>query len=263
MSLETSLRRALEREEFRVYYQPQIDLCSGKVMGAEALIRWQHPDLGLVSPLEFISLLEETGLIVPVGEWVLRQTCEWAVAWQKQEPIRLSVNLSGRQFRDAGLANQVAQVLKMSGLKPEMLEMEITESVLMQGDKIFADNLLALDRLGVHLAIDDFGTGYSSLSYLKRFPIKTLKIDRAFIRDVNTNQDDAVIVTAIIAMARSLKVDVVAEGVETAQQLDFLRRLGCDAMQGFLICKPLPVEEINRFLAQGRQVLDISHSLAQ
>ncbi len=255
LSLETSLRRALEREEFRVYFQPQIELASGKVTGAEALIRWQHPDLGLVNPLEFIPLLEETGLIVPVGEWVVKQACEWAVAWQQHQPLRVSVNLSGRQFRDPRLSGQVLKILESTGLKPEMLEMEITESVLMQSDKTSADNLLALDRIGVRLAIDDFGTGYSSLSYLKRFPIKTLKIDRAFIRDLNTDPDDAAIVTAIIAMARSLEMEVVAEGVETTQQLNFLRELGCGAIQGFLISKALPVVEINRFLARGHQVL--------
>lgn len=260
LTLETSLRRALEREEFRVYFQPQIDLASGMVMGAEALIRWQHPDLGLVTPLEFIPLLEETGLIVPVGEWVLRQACEWAVGWQQHQPLRVSVNLSGRQFRDPRLSHQVLKILEMTGLKPDMLEMEITESVLMQGDKISADNLIALDRIGVRLAIDDFGTGYSSLSYLKRFPIKTLKIDRAFIRDLITDQDDAAIVTAIIAMAGSLQVEVVAEGVETTQQLNFLRELGCGAIQGFLISKALPMVEINRFLARGHQVLSTTQS---
>ena len=259
LSLETSLRRALENEEFRVYFQPQIDLLSGKVMGAEALLRWEHPEFGLVSPLEFIPLLEETGLIVPVGEWILRQACEWAMAQQKHGEMRISVNLSGRQFRVPELMDQVTRALTASRLKPELLELEITESVLMQGDKVSTFNLMALDKLGVRLAIDDFGTGYSSLSYLKRFPIKTLKIDRAFIRDVTHDQDDTAIVTAIIAMAHSLKMEVVAEGVETKQQLDFLRRLDCDVVQGYLISRPLPVTEIKRFLARGRQVLDFVH----
>ena len=259
LSLETSLRRALEHEEFRVYYQPQIDLFSGKVMGAEALLRWEHPELGLINPLEFIPLLEETGLIVPVGEWILRQACQWGMSQQKYGEMRISVNLSGRQFRVSDLDEQVTRALTASRLKPELLELEITESVLMHGDKVSTANLMALDKLGVRLAIDDFGTGYSSLSYLKRFPIKTLKIDRAFIRDVTHDQDDSAIVTAIIAMAHSLKMEVVAEGVETKQQLDFLRRLGCDVIQGFLISKPLPVAEINRFLVRGRQVLDFAH----
>ena len=256
LSLETSLRHALEYQEFRVFYQPQVDLASGRVMGAEALLRWEHPDFGLVSPLDFIPLLEETGLIVPVGEWILRQACEWGAAQQKFGDMRVSVNLSGRQFRVAELSDQVARALTASGFDPASLELEITESVLMQGDEISSTNLMALDKLGVRLAIDDFGTGYSSLSYLKRFPIKTLKIDRTFVRDVTDDQDDAAIVTAIIAMARSLKVEVVAEGVEGRHQLDFLRQLGCDVIQGFYINRPLPVAEINRFLARGRQVLD-------
>ena len=259
LSLESNLRHALEHDEFRVFYQPQIDLVSGKVMGAEALLRWEHPDLGLVSPLDFIPLLEETGLIVPVGEWILRQACEWGATQHKHGDIRVSVNLSGRQFRVPDLSDQVTRALTASRLKPEALELEITESVLMQSDNISTANLMALDKLGVRLAIDDFGTGYSSLSYLKRFPIKTLKIDRTFIRDVTDDQDDAAIVTAIIAMAHSLKVEVVAEGVENRHQLDFLRRLGCDVIQGFFINRPLPAAEINRFLARGRQVLDFAH----
>ena len=263
LSLETSLRRALEHGEFRVYYQPQIGLLSGKVMGAEALLRWEHPDRGLISPSEFIPLLEETGLIVPVGEWVLRQACEWAAGQQKFGDMRVSVNLSGRQFRVRDLGDQVTRALTASRLKPELLELEITESVLMQSDEISTANPMALSKLGVRLAIDDFGTGYSSLSYLKRFPIKTLKIDRAFIRDVINDQDDAAIVTAIIAMAHSLKVEVVAEGVESEQQLDFLRRLDCDTVQGFLVGHAVSAAEINRFLARGRQVLDFAHIIAR
>ena len=256
LSLDTSLRRALEREEFCLYFQPQIDLASGHVTGFEALLRWRHPDLGLVNPLEFIPLLEETGLIVPVGNWVLEQACRWAAPWQQYGPLRISVNLSGRQFRDLGLSQQVMHILHLSALKPELLELEITESVLMEGDKVSSDNIAALDGVGVRFAIDDFGTGYSSLSYLKRFPIKTLKIDRAFIRDVKTDQDDAAIVTAIIAMARSLGLDVVAEGVETPEQLAFLRETGCDQIQGFLISRPLPQHEADALLARGRRMLE-------
>jgi len=259
LSLETNLRRALEQEEFRVFYQPQVNLFTGKVTGAEALLRWEHPDLGLVSPLDFIPLLEETGLIVAVGEWILRHACEWAAAHQKHGEMRVSVNLSGRQFRVPDLADQVTRALNASRLKPQLLELEITESVLMHGDNVSSANLKALDRLGVRLAIDDFGTGYSSLSYLKRFPIHTLKIDKSFIRDVTDDQDDAAIVTAIIAMAHSLKVEVVAEGVETRQQLDFLGRLGCDVVQGYYISYPLPTAEANRFLGRGRRVLDVAY----
>lgn len=252
LSLETSLRRALERGEFLLYFQPQIELGSGAVTGFEALIRWQHPDIGLINPLEFIPLLEETGLIVPVGAWVLEQACTSAMAWQHYGPMRISVNLSGRQFRDGGLSQQVTRVLESSGLQADLLELEITESVLMHGDKSSSDNIAALDSVGVRFAIDDFGTGYSSLSYLKRFPIRTLKIDRAFIRDVKTDQDDAAIVTAIIAMARSLKLDVVAEGVETAEQLAFLREVGCDMVQGFLFSRPMPHSEVDAYLGRGR-----------
>src|SRR3569623_1042907 len=243
---------ALERGEFLLYFQPQIELGSGAVTGFEALIRWQHPDIGLINPLEFIPLLEETGLIVPVGAWVLEQACSSAMAWQHYGPMRISVNLSGRQIRDGGLSEQVTRVLESSGLQADLLELEITESVLMHGDKSSSDNIAALDSGGVRFAIDDFGTGYSSLSYLKRFPIRTLKIDRAFIRDVKTDQDDAAIVTAIIAMARNLKLDVVAEGVETAEQLAFLREVGCDMVQGFFFSRPLPHSEGDAYLGRGR-----------
>lgn len=256
LSLDTSLRRALEREEFCLYFQPQIELKSNRITGFEALLRWRHPDLGLVNPLEFIPLLEETGLIVSVGDWVLEQSCRWAATWQEHGTLRISVNLSGRQFRDLTLSRRVAHILENSGLKPELLELEITESVLMQGDKVSSDNIAALDSVGVRFAIDDFGTGYSSLSYLKRFPIKTLKIDRAFIRDVKTDQDDAAIVTAIIAMAKSLNMDVVAEGVETPEQLAFLRDAGCDQVQGFLLGRPLPQPEADALLTRGRRVLE-------
>ena len=256
LSLDTSLRRALEREEFCLYFQPQIELKSNRITGLEALLRWRHPDLGLVNPLEFIPLLEETGLIVAVGDWVLEQSCRWAATWQQYGTLRISVNLSGRQFRDLGLSRRVVHILENSGLKPELLELEITESVLMQGDKVSSDNIAALDSVGVRFAIDDFGTGYSSLSYLKRFPIKTLKIDRAFIRDVKTDQDDAAIVTAIIAMAKSLNMDVVAEGVETPEQLAFLRDAGCDQVQGFLLGRPLPQAEADALLARGQKALE-------
>lgn len=256
LSLDTSLRRALEREEFCLYFQPQIELASNRITGFEALLRWQHPELGLMNPLEFISLLEETGLIVPVGDWVLEQSCRWVAPWQQYGPLRISVNLSGRQFRELALHQRVMQILETSGLKPELLELEITESVLMQGDSISSDNITALDGVGVRFAIDDFGTGYSSLSYLKRFPIKTLKIDRAFIRDVKTDQDDAAIVTAIIVMAKNLGLDVVAEGVETPEQLAFLREAGCDQVQGFLVSRPLPQHEADTLLVRGRRMLE-------
>ncbi len=254
LTLETSLRRALEREEYRVYYQPQVDMSTGKVTGMEALLRWEHPDLGLVSPLEFIPLLEENGLIVPVGEWVLYQACMQARIWQQVYggSLRIAVNFSGRQFRHAGLATMVSDVLSQVGLAPSALEMEITESVLMQGDTVSSANLNALHRAGVNFSIDDFGTGYSSLSYLKRFPLNTIKIDRSFVRDIITDADDAAIVRAIVAMAHSLKLGVVAEGVETVQQLRVLNDMDCDLAQGYLFGRPVAADELTQLLGKKR-----------
>ncbi len=250
LSLETSLRHALDRGEFLLHYQPQIDIQSGRIIGVESLIRWQHPELGLVQPLKFIPLLEETGLIVPVGEWILETACEQLKSWHEVHGVlpRLSINLSGRQFFDPGLKMQLDLLLRKSGLEPHVLELEITETVLMQNDRATRENLGALQELGLRLSIDDFGTGYSSLSYLKRFPIDTLKIDRSFIRDLTIDPDDAAIVSAIIVMAHSLKLEVIAEGVETREQLDFLRAKQCDAMQGYLFSKPVSTQELGRLL---------------
>jgi diguanylate cyclase (GGDEF)-like protein/PAS domain S-box-containing protein len=252
LNLETNLYRAIERQEFHLCYQPQVDLETGRVMGLEALLRWQHPELGIINPLEFIPLLEDTGLIIPVGEWVLRAACTEAAHWQclTDIPLRLSVNLSGRQFNDPALHKTVGNILAETRLAPSQLELEITESVLMQNDQASMSNLGALQRLKIRIAIDDFGTGYSSLSYLKRFPVDTLKIDRSFVRDVIVNPDDETIINAIIAMARSLQVDVIAEGVETQGQLAFLRSSGCQSAQGFLLSKPFMAEELPRFLEQ-------------
>ena len=252
LSLETSLRHALARDEFCLFYQPQVDLFNGRIIGIEALLRWRHPDLGIVAPADFIPLLEETGLIVPVGEWVMRKACEHFKQWQDQglDPKRIAINLSGRQFDEPKLAQLIDDVVQSMQFDPSWLEFEITESVLMKNKQYTIDILEVLERLGVRLAIDDFGTGYSSLSYLKRFPIDTFKIDRSFVRDVNSDPDDAAIVQAIIAMAKSLNLHVIAEGVETQEQLAFLRGLKCDAMQGFLFSRPLPVEEMTRLLQQ-------------
>jgi diguanylate cyclase (GGDEF)-like protein/PAS domain S-box-containing protein len=252
LSLETNLYRAIERQEFHLCYQPQVDLESGKVMGLEALLRWQHPDLGLINPLEFIPLLEDTGLIIPVGEWVLRSACTEAAHWQSltETPLRLSVNLSGRQFNDPALHTTVRNILSETRLAPSHLELEITESVLMQNDQASMSNLDALQRLNIRIAIDDFGTGYSSLSYLKRFPVDSLKIDRSFIRDLINNPEDETIIRAIIAMARSLQVDTIAEGVETVAQLQFLRSNGCNTAQGFLLSEPFPADNLSQFLKQ-------------
>jgi len=252
LNLETNLYRATERREFHLCYQPQVDLTSGRAMGLEALLRWRHPELGLINPLDFIPLLEDTGLIIPVGEWVLRTACAEAARWHdlSDTPLRLSVNLSGRQFNDPTLHKTVGNILAETGLCPAQLELEITESVLMQNDQAFGSNLDAFQTLGVRIAIDDFGTGYSSLSYLKRFPVDTLKIDRSFIRDVMHNPDDKTIIKAIIAMARSLKVNIVAEGVETIDQLRFLRNNGCNTAQGFLLSEPFAASGLSRFLEQ-------------
>ncbi len=250
LNLETSLRHALEREEFVLYYQPQQNLSDGKVFGVEALIRWQHPDLGLISPLEFIPLLEETGLIIPVGEWVLRTACFQAQEWNENsnKSLRMSVNLSGRQITSSNFIATVEQALEDSKLDPNLLELEMTESILMQDMQSTIRTLEIISSKSVRLAIDDFGTGYSSLSYLKRFPIDTLKIDRSFIRDLTQDPEDATLVEAIIAMGRTLHLNVVAEGVETEQQLKFLQMHDCSSIQGYLISKPLPAAELTSLL---------------
>ncbi|MEJ2059259.1 MAG: PAS domain S-box protein [Gammaproteobacteria bacterium] len=253
MSLETSLRQALQREEFVLHYQPQVDIWTGEVAGLEALLRWEHPTLGLVPPVEFIPVLEETGLIVQVGEWALRTACRAAARWQtlRGYPTRIAVNLSGRQFSDAGLITVLKDILDETGLSPADLELEITESVIMRDDKEAMLRFKALHEMGVRIAIDDFGTGYSSLSYLKRFPINTLKVDRSFIRDLTIDPDDATIVQAITAMAGSLGLDVVAEGVEQEEQLEFLRGEHCRLAQGYLISRPVDASAIEAQLLNG------------
>jgi diguanylate cyclase (GGDEF)-like protein len=244
LSTETNLRRALERGEFSVHYQPLMNLGSGRIDGAEALLRWPQQDDRLVSPVEFIPIAEETGLIVPLGEWVLLEACAQAQAWQTLHPgLRIAVNLSARQFRQKNLIGMIEQVLGESRLHPSLLELELTEGMLMHNVEEATQILARLDEIGVRLAIDDFGTGYSSLSYLKRFPIHTLKIDRSFVRDISTDPDDAAIVTAIVAMARSLNLRVTAEGVETEEQAAFLRSLTCDQAQGFHFGRPMPAAE--------------------
>ncbi len=254
--LENSLRHALEREEFLLYYQPQVNLSTGRIGGVEALLRWQHPDLGLIPPVQFIPVAEETGLMKSIDEWVLRAACAQAQAWQSAgtPPVSMTVNLSGRTLSEPGLADTVGQALRATGLAPRFLELEITENVIMQNAPATVEMLAALNRMGVRLAIDDFGTGYSSLSYLKRFPIDTLKIDQSFVRDITTDSNDASIVTAIIAMGHGLGLKVIAEGVETQGQLGFLRNQGCDGIQGFLFSRPLPAAEIARLLQAGKKL---------
>ncbi len=258
LELETSLRMALEQEQFVLHYQPKLDLVRNTIVGFEALLRWQQPEHGLIPPGEFIPLLEETGLIVPVGEWVIRQACAQAVAWQhsSHQPVSMAVNLSARQFKLPGLADRVAIILKETGLDPAYLELEMTEGLLMENTESSTVTLSQLESMGIKISIDDFGTGYSSLAYLKRFPISVLKIDRSFVRDVTTDPEDATIARAIIALAHSLSLEVVAEGVETTEQLAFLRAHGCDIAQGFLISRPMDAVATLRWLG-ARQ-----HSLA-
>jgi diguanylate cyclase (GGDEF)-like protein/PAS domain S-box-containing protein len=248
--LENSLRRALERNEFRLYYQPQLDLRTGKTIGAEALIRWQHPDLGFIPPMEFIPIAEETGLIHPIGEWVLKTACEQKKRWDEQgfKPFRISVNLSARQFHYANLVDMVGDTIRKSGIDAKDLDLELTESTIMDRLEETTQTLRRLKNMGAHISIDDFGTGYSSLMYLKTFPIDTIKIDKSFVNDVTTDPDDQAITQAIISMAHSLKLDVVAEGVETKEQLELLKSQSCDVIQGYLFSKPIPVDDIAPFL---------------
>jgi diguanylate cyclase (GGDEF)-like protein/PAS domain S-box-containing protein len=259
LSLESSLRHALDRDEFTVYYQPQVELQTGLVVGMEALVRWRHPEWGLVSPARFIPVAEETGLIVSIGERVLSQACAQNRRWQEQglAPFCMSVNLSARQFQQPDLKNMVARVLRESRLDPKWLDLELTESLLMSEADRTVSTLNALHSMGVGLALDDFGTGYSSLSYLKRYPIDTIKIDQSFVRHITTDSDDAAIAIAIIAMAHSLKLTVVAEGVETEEQRSFMVQHRCDAIQGYLLSAPLPADDVTAWLrardARGRQ----------
>ena len=241
LSMEAQLRRALERDELLLHYQPKIRPATGEIVGLEALIRWEHPELGLVSPAQFIPLAEETGLIVPLGEWVLLNACRQNQDWQRlgYPPVHVAVNIASLHFRQGTLGQSVATALQKSGLHPSWLELEVAESMLMDSAETTLATLSTLKGMGVRLAIDDFGTGYSSLSYLKRFPLDTLKIDRSFVKDLPHDTEDAAIAKAIIAMAHSLKLEVVAEGVETAEQLAFLQQHGCDLVQGFLFSKPM------------------------
>ncbi|MFU2486393.1 EAL domain-containing protein [Thauera sp. WH-1] len=242
LALETALHRALPRSELQLYFQPLVEAGAGSLVAAEALLRWQHPDLGLVSPADFIPLAEETGLIVPIGEWVLRSACEYHCSWREtgRPPLRMMVNISARQFRDEGFVAMVGSVLADTGMPPESLTLELTESMLMEGTDRAIARLEQLRALGVGLAIDDFGTGYSSLAYLKRFPIDELKIDRLFVRGIDRNPRDAALVAAIVSLGHSLGLRVVAEGVETRAHLEVLRGQGCDLAQGFHFSRPLP-----------------------
>jgi len=242
LKLENNLRRAIERKEFSLHYQPKARIVGGQVIGFEALLRWQHPVRGLVSPVEFIPVLEETGLIVPVGEWVIREVCSQLRAWEKHGMgnFTVAINVSARQFSEGAFAARVKRILDEEMIDPRMIELEITESVLMAGAEDAIGTLQTLKLLGMAISVDDFGTGYSSLSYLKRFPLDALKIDRSFVRDIPDDLDDAAITRTIISMAHGLRLKVIAEGVERPEQMRFLADHGCDFIQGYLLSKPMP-----------------------
>ncbi len=266
LTLETSLHRALERNEFSLFYQPKVDVESRSIVGVEALIRWQHPELGVVSPAEFIPVAEETGLIIPIGEWVLRTACAQIRAWLDGgvTPVPVAINLSAKQFHQQNICELVSAALRDYKVSANMLELEITESAAMQNAQATSATLHKLKAIGVSIAIDDFGTGYSSLSYLKRFPIDSLKIDRSFVTELPSNHDDASIAQAVITMGHALRLKIVAEGVETAQQLDFLAANACDEMQGYYFARPLPADRCTELIAgQSREYAAGSHGTTE
>jgi diguanylate cyclase (GGDEF)-like protein len=252
LAFESNLRRALEHEQLELHYQPKVDSRTSRVTGVEALLRWRHPDLGLVAPARFIPIAEETGLIVPIGRWVLRTACAQQVAWRRMglPDLRMAVNLSARQFADDNLLRDVETIVRETGIAPGALEIEITESVLMMDIPKALGVLKAFKALGIRLSVDDFGTGYSSLANLKRFPVDTIKVDRSFVRELPANGEDRAIADAIIAMGRTLGMCIVAEGVETGAQADFLREHGCDEIQGFFYSRPVPAGDLQRLLAE-------------
>lgn len=258
--IESDLRNALEQKQFILHYQPQVDIATGKIVGAEALVRWNHPVAGFVSPAKFIPIAEESGLIIPLGEWILHEACQQNLKWQEAgfPPISIAVNLSAVQFRQKNLCQSIAKVLKNTGLEPHYLELELTEGLIMSNADSTINTLNDFKATGIRISIDDFGTGYSSLSYLKHFPIDYLKIDQSFIRDITTDPDNAAITTAIINMARGLNLRTIAEGVETSEQLKFLRLHSCDVVQGYYFSKPVPAAEFTDIL----QMSHLSKSIA-
>ena len=251
IQLEGELKRAVERKEWLCYYQPIFSLVSGKPVGAEVLVRWQHPYRGILLPKEFINVAEETGAIIPIGEYILRDACKQAKIWRESQypNFYVSVNLSARQFQDVGLVNKVEKILHKTGLPGEGLRLEITENIAINNTEHTKKVLEELEEIGIHTSIDDFGTGYSSLSYLKNFPLNVLKIDQSFIKDLQVNEKNKSLVVAIISMARSMGLEVVAEGVEKDEQLNFLRSQLCDNVQGYLLSHPLPVSDFTKIFS--------------
>ena len=258
MQLEVMLREALLRNEFSLYYQPQVDVGKRALVGAEALIRWQHPERGMIPPGDFITLAEASGLIEPIGEWVLRTACAQKKAWERAGlgDFPISVNVSRRQFRASALPEKIAEILRETGLDPHHLELEITENALIEDVQQTQSALRRVRDLGVGVAIDDFGTGYSSLAVLGQFPASALKIDQAFVRDIGNDPARAAITRAVLAVADELGLDVMAEGVETREERDLLVELGCERMQGYLFGRPVPVEEFERLLTEGGDLPD-------
>lgn len=256
LTLESEMRKALAREEFVVYYQPKVDIDTGRVVGSEALVRWLHPEKGMISPGDFIPIAEETGLIIPIGEWVLETSCRQNVEWQRNSypKITTAVNLSSLQFNGVDLVDNIESVLQRTSLDPSLLDIEITESMLMGDMETTIAILHKLSDMGIRLSIDDFGTGYSSLNYLKRFEIDTLKIDRSFVFDIGVDPNSIAIVSAIIMLGHTLGLNVVAEGVETWEQMEFLNENGCDQIQGYLFSPPLPEESFSKILAEGKRL---------
>lgn len=256
LELLTSLRHAVDRNEFLLRYQPQVNSYTGQIVGAEALLRWNHPVKGLIYPSQFVHLLEDTGLIIPVGEWAIRTACEQINKWQKSglPVIPIAVNISARQFKQKNLVSMIAQILMDTQVDPKYLQLELTESVLVDNIGVTIATLRALHTIGLKLSIDDFGTGYSSLSYLKQFPIHALKIDRSFLQDINKRSEDAAIASAIIALGHSMKLDVIAEGVETNEQMEFLKKRNCSTMQGHLFGYPMHAVQIENWLGDLSKV---------
>src|SRR5947207_3859015 len=254
LALENMLRKALSHRELVLYYQPVADMRTKSIVGVEALIRWQHPEMGLVSPAHFISIAETSGLIIPIGDWVLRTACRQTKLWQKRidDELTVAVNLSARQFQQPNLTEIIGEALEETGLDAKSLELEITESNAMQNAENTIYTLRELKALGVRISMDDFGTGYSSLNYLKRFPIDTLKLDQSCVREITSSPTDAAIATAVISMAHTLNLKVIGEGVEKEDQFEFLQKRGCDYIQGYLFSPPLAVENLEAYISERK-----------